>query len=335
MNIFILNATLNGKLFSEILCDKIKISGLITLDKDGVNQTPEYYDYTKFCEERNIKCIKISSYNFSNDEDKEKIQKLDMDVVIIASWQRLIPSWVICKCNIGIIGAHGSHEGITKGRGRSPQNWALMMGKNNFSISIFWIEEGADNGLVIDTCEFEYFPTDNILTSYIKVNLYKADMVLRNLRNGRIGKKEGSPQEGDPLYLPQRQREDGRIDWNRDAVDIYNMVRALTKPYPGAITNHGEIEFIIWSARPIMVEEVFYLYNGVKSGTVLSILRDSALIKCGRNLLLIEACSNYEKLKEGMVLESVDYKKQIRGIVNRHREKHKTLLSRLILDEIE
>lgn len=335
MNIYILNATLNGKLFSEILCSRMEIKGLITLAEDGRKYTPEYYDYTAFCMERNIECIKMSSYSLSDVTDKEKIQKLEVDLVIIASWQRLIPSWFMRKCSIGIIGAHGSHEGITKGRGRSPQNWALMMGKKSFSASIFWIEEGTDNGPVIDTREFEYFPTDSILTSYVKVNLYKADMILRNIENGRIERKEGKPQEEDGFYLPQRKKEDGKIDWNRDAADIYNMIRALTKPYPGAFTDYGETEFIIWSARPVMVEDVFYLYENVENGTVLSILGDSALIKCGKDLLLIESCSNYEKLWEGMVLESADYKKQIREIVERHKKKYDTKLSQLVLDEIK
>ena len=42
MNIYILNATLNGKLFAEILCSRIEIKGLITLDEDGKKHTPEY-----------------------------------------------------------------------------------------------------------------------------------------------------------------------------------------------------------------------------------------------------------------------------------------------------
>lgn len=335
MYIYILNATLNGKLISEILCDRLTVSGIITLSENGENQTSEYFDYTSFCEERNLKCIKMNSYNFSDSEDRDRIEKLEIDLIIIASWQRLLPSWLIQKCSIGIIGAHGSHEGISRGRGRSPQNWALMMGRGRFSLSIFWIEEGTDDGAVIDTKEFEYSSTDSILTSYIKVNMYKADMILRNIENGRIERKEGIKQEKDGLYLPQRKKEDGKIDWNRDAADIYNMIRALTKPYPGAFTCRGTIEYIIWAGRPVMCSDVSYLYESACNGTVISILEGSALVKCGTNLLLIEACSNFEKIEEGMVFESADYKEQLQTIVDRHREKYNTPLSRLVLDEIE
>lgn len=335
MNIYLLNATLNGKLFSEVLCRKLAIKGMITLDENGSSKTPEFYDYKDFCAERKIEQIKVHSYNFLDVGDRRKLEQLDIDLIVVASWQRLIPAWLIKKSRIGIIGAHGSHEGITRGRGRSPQNWALMMGKTHFSLSVFWIEEGTDNGAIIDTREFEYIPTDSILTSYIMVNLYKADMILKNIENGRIARKEGTAQKEQGYYLPQRRREDGMIDWSRDAFDINNMVRALTKPYPGAFTQYGEIEFIIWSSRPVMAEDICYLYDSMENGTVVSILEDSALVKCGKNLLLVELCTNYDKLREGMIFRSADYKQQMQGIIDRHRQKYNTPLSSLVLDELE
>lgn len=332
MNIYILNATINGKLLAEILCRESSVKGLIALNENGNRRTQEYYDYTDFCKERNIECIKVDSYNLTSEEDKNKLLKLDIDLLIVASWQRLIPSWLISKCRIGAIGAHGSHEGITRGRGRSPQNWALLMGKEDFSLSIFWIEEEADNGAIIDTREFKYLPTDNILVSYIKVNLYKADMILKNIKNGRIARKDGKKQSKEGLYLPQRKKEDGMIDWNRDAVEINNMVRALTRPYPGAFTCHGDTEFLIWSSHPVVVD-VSYLYESVENGTVISILDRSILVKCGKNLLLVDSCTNRAEIYEGMVFESGDFKKQIRTIIGRHKEKYGTPLSRLVLDE--
>lgn len=334
-NIYLLNATLNGKLFSEILCNRLPIKGIITLNENGSSMTPEYYDYTDFCREREIDCIKLNSYGLVDADDRKKLETLDIDLIIVASWQRLLPNWFIDKCSIGIIGAHGSHEGITRGRGRSPQNWALMMGVKHFSISIFWIEEGTDNGAVIETREFEYISTDSILTSYVKINLYKADMILKSIENGKITRKEGTIQNAQGYYLPQRKKEDGMIDWNRDAVEINNMVRALTKPYPGAFTIYEGIECIIWSSRPVVVDDVCYLYDSVANGTVISILADSVLVKCGKNLLLIESCTNFQKLREGIVFKSADYRQQMKDIISRHKERYGTPLSRLVLDEVE
>lgn len=333
MNVYIMNATINGKLLTEILVDKIPIKGMIGLDENGAGKTPEYYDYTKYCEKKGLKYLKMTTYGLTDESDRKALEELDVDLVIIASWQRLIPSWFIRRCRIGIIGAHGSHEGIVKGRGRSPQNWALMTGKNKFIFSIFWIEEGTDNGSVIETREFAYWPTDTILVSYIKLNLMKADMILTNLENGRIESKYGTVQNGESRYLPQRKKEDGKIDWNRDAVDIYNMVRALTRPYPGAYTMAGNKEFIIWIAIPVVLEES-YLYAPMENGTVISVFNESILIKCGKNLLLVNSCTNFDEVRQGMVFESADYKEQMTEIVKRHEEKYGTPLSELVLEEI-
>ncbi len=334
MNTYLLNATLNGKMLSEILCDKMDIRGIITLDETGEDQTNEYYDYSSFCEDRNIECIKVRTYNLSDTVDRDALERLDIDLIIIASWQRLVPEWLITRCTIGIIGAHGSSDGIERGRGRSPQNWALLTGKNRFSLSIFWVEPGIDNGRVIDTEEFEYLPTDTILVSYVQINLLKANMILRNTENGRIQRKEGTTQSGESFYLPQRKKEDGQIDWNRDAVDINNMVRALTKPYPGAYTVYEGKEFSIWVARPVVTQDC-HIYDGYKNGTIVSILGDSILVKCGKNLLLIDSITYSDELYDGLTFESADYKEQIQSIIDRHNEKYGTPLSRLVLDELD
>lgn len=106
MNIFILNATINGKLLAEILCRESSVKGMITLNENGYRSTPEYYDYTDFCRKRDIECIHVNSYSLTSDEDKDKLLKLDIDLLIVASWQRLIPPWLIRKCGIGVIRCH-------------------------------------------------------------------------------------------------------------------------------------------------------------------------------------------------------------------------------------
>lgn len=334
MNIYLLNATLNGKLLFELLSRNITLAGMIILDESGKNSTNEYYDYSELCEKNKINCIRVKSYGLNADEDRQILEKLKIDLLIVASWQRLIPEWLIKSCTIGVIGAHGSHEGIERGRGRSPQNWALLTGKRVFSLSIFWIEIGTDNGNVIDTVKFEYTPTDTILTSYVMVNMYKADMILRNIQNGRITRKEGTPQKSEGLYLPKRTREDGQIDWNRSAVDIYNFVRALTKPYPGAWTMADNVEFVIWTARPVICKPV-YINDFGENGTVVSILGESFLVKCGSGFLLVDECANFEQVKEGMTFFSADYNEQMKGIIDRHVQKYGTPLSRLVLDEVK
>ncbi len=333
MHIYILNATVNGKLMTELLVDKLHIDGIIGLTENGGQKTPEYYDYTKFCQKCSVPYIQMETYGLSSTRDKEILKGLDIDVLIVASWQRLVPEWLINHCKIGIIGTHGSHEGILRGRGRSPQNWALMYGKKRFEFSIFWIEPGTDDGKIIDTEVFEYTDLDTILSSYVKLNILKAEMIIKNIANGRILRKEGCEQTGEALYLPQRIAEDGMIDWNRKSAELYNMIRALTKPYPGAYTVYRGDKYTLWSAIPINDIDMS-IYNECANGTVVGIIRDSILVKCSDGVLLI---NQYEggNVDKGIVFDSADYHRQMENIVERHKKKYGTPLSSLIIDELK
>ncbi len=334
MNIYILNTIVNGKFLSELLCKNINITGMITLDDNGIKKTNEFYNYSLFCKQRNLEHIEVESYNLSSENDRRQLDSRDIDLIIVAGWQRLVPNWLINKCTIGVIGIHGSPEGIENGRGRSPQNWALLTGYKVFFVSIFWIEEGIDDGKVIDTYEFEYTSMDTIMSSYIKVGLSVAKMIIRNIKNGRIERKEGVKQNREGYYLPQRIREDGWIDWNRDAIDISNMVKALGKPYSGAYTLYNGIEIIIWIARPI-ISETSDLFDCYENGCIISIMNDNVLVKCGKNLLLLDNCTNIGALEEGGVFSSADYSIQIQEIVDRHISKSNLPISKLVMDELK
>ncbi len=333
MNIYLLNTIKNGKLVAEILTLKNKVTGIIGIDENGEGKTNEYYDYSEFCDLNNLRYVPVTSYGLTKSEDRELLEKIDIDLLLVVGWQRLIPGWLIKHCKIGVIGVHGSHEGITRGRGRSPQNWALLTGKQHFIFSVFWIEEGADDGDVIDTDEFEYSLTDNIMTSYIKLNLAVAKIIIKNLENGRIANRFGTPQRGESAYLPQRKRDDGMIDWNRDANNIYNFIRALSRPYPGAYTKIGDTEFVIETAIPI-ITPYMDLLDDYNPGEIIEIIDGCALVKCRSNILLIKECSNLDKLEERMVFESANYYEQMQNIVNRHKRQYKTPLSDLILNEL-
>ena len=113
--------------------------------------------------------------------DKKKLISKEIDILVVAGWQRLIPDWLIDHVEIAVLGGHGSAEGITAGRGRSPQNWALIMGKEHFTISLFRIDSGVDTGPVLLERTFNYSDFDDIQTSYFKTSWLMSDMLVELL----------------------------------------------------------------------------------------------------------------------------------------------------------
>lgn len=335
MNIYILNTVINGYLLTDILVNRLDIKGIICLDADNSASVNEYYDYEKYCKEKQIRCIKTKSYTLKNEKDQTKISGLEIDLLIVAGWQRLIPKWLIAHCKTGVIGGHGSAWGIEKGRGRSPQNWALILGEKQFYASIFWIDAGADSGEVIDTGYFEYSESDDIVSSYIKYGMLTASMIINNLRNGRIQARFGTQQPHNCKYLPKRISEDGLIDWNRPGKNIYDFVRALTKPYPGAYTVYNKTVVYIWRARYIDMETDFW--NEKKAGEVVQKLpEDKLIVKCGKGFLLVDDYyADGNEIGQGVVFQSADFKQQISNIIKRHNSQYGTPVNENLLALME
>ena len=222
------------------------------------------------------------------------------------------------------IGVHGSAAGITAGRGRSPQNWALIMGKTVFEVSLFFIDPDVDSGDILNTRSFPLTDHDDIRTSYFKMSRCTADMVVESWHGGDIAAGRAAPQSGKACYLPQRRPEDGAIDWHRSSRQIHDFVRALTWPYPGAFSRLEEATVTVWRGRPFETGGD----EGGRPGEVLAAGRDGALLLAtGDGAYLADEWSVEApcSIETGVVLDSVSFAEQMAGIVDRHRAKHPDL----------
>ncbi|MBQ9361193.1 MAG: hypothetical protein IJT96_09190 [Lachnospiraceae bacterium] len=315
------------------MADRGLVTGIIAVNREACPNSEEYFDYSQLCKERGIEFIEVTSYSLNNEIDKEKLLSIDVDLAITSSWQRLIPGWFIKHCRYGVIGGHGSPTGISEGRGRSPQNWALIAGKKDFSLSIFWIEEGIDDGSVIDTMTYEYDLSDDIVTSYDKTCLCMAEMIIRNLESGKIERHEGVPQSDRVAYFPKRTKEDGWIDWSRKGKEIYDFVRALTLPYPCAYTMVDDKIIRIIECKYITIEG--NILDSYRCGeVVLAPEWGNVWVKCRDGIVEIRKISNPEEIVicEGLVFSSGDFYAQIQGIVERHKREIGLPVSHMILD---
>ena len=111
-------------------------------------------------------------------------------------------------------------------------------------------------------------------------------MLLRNIPRLLEGKIDARPQIGIPTYYEKRTPSDGEIHWEEMRVrDIYNLVRALTRPYPGA---YGAIQgsvMTIWKAR---IFDTRMIYRDAAYGEVVENFDGNLVINCRGGLLLVE-----------------------------------------------
>ena len=281
--------------------DKVAISGAV--------------DIAEFCIVNKLDFDYVSDYSLKT--EPTEILGVDVDILWVCGWQRLLPNAFIEAANIATIGAHGSCDGILKGRGRSPQNWALMIGAKKFQISIFKISSGIDDGDVIDTEEYELTAYDSINTSYIKSSYLVAKMISKVFLDPKL-LEVSSKQKGIATYFPKRTKEDGAIDWSMSTLDIHNQVRALQAPYPNAFSRCGVATIFINRSAPICVNTNF------EPGEVIQLLEDGTLlVACADGLLqVLEYYSQdvHIELRSGMKFDKFDISQSANVIFDRFQQ---------------
>jgi len=327
--IYGLGATFSGAEVFRDLSQELEFAGIIGLPSDFPSSGASGFVTMKdLANDIGADFIPVESYSLNSISDRERLLLEEIDILLVVGWQRLIPDWLISHCNDGAVGVHGGPNGISQGRGRSPQNWALILGAESFDLSIFLIDSGIDSGEVIATGSFSYTSKDDINTSYSKAAKTTSELIQMALRENRIQRGAGRPQTGPFYYFPQRVPEDGAIDWTRSPEEESRFVGALTRPYPGAFTFGENFEVKVWTAEPVFALPI----SGEKpfaseqpGAIVLSTPSGGLVIRCGEGYVLVEnfelSQGNKEKLRVGQVCYSVDYRKQIQGIIERHMKR--------------
>lgn len=283
-------------------------------------QMSGWIDVSEFAEKYHLRYTYVETYGLTSERDKNTILSLDADLFWVAGWQRLVPAWLIEHAKLGVLGGHGSPDGIEKGRGRSPQNWAIMLGCKTFELSLFLITPGIDDGPIIAQRTFAYNITDDISISYKKVSIALGDMVSEVLENPEILSKGRLQQIEDASYYPQRKPEDGYVDWYLKQDQIYAHCRALTKPYPGLRSKcHGSSEIAIWDCVP------FDDKLEAEPGTIVRVFQDNSfLVTCGDGRVLVRSWFSETGWMPflGNKLNSVNWVESIKLICNRHDQKY-------------
>jgi len=133
----------------------------------------------------------------------------------------------------GAYNLHGSL--LPKYRGRVPINWAIINGEQETGASLHRMEIKPDAGPLLDQQAVPILPNDTAHDVFLKVTC-ASEMVLQRVIPELLA---GTAQETaldlkQGAYYGGRTEADGCIDWNSDAVDIHNLIRAVAPPYPGA-----------------------------------------------------------------------------------------------------
>ena len=162
------------------------------------------------------------------------LEKKSPDLILMSSYHAIIKKPLLEKFTF--INMHGAP--LPRYRGRSPFNWAIINNEKRHGISVFMLEEGIDTGPIICQRPVEIKFEERAIDIIIRCIHSWAELALEALE--KLQTKGFQPAAQDltqGCYFPKRFPEDGVIDWkNESSLTIYNKVRSLSYPYPGAYT---------------------------------------------------------------------------------------------------
>lgn len=223
-----------------------RVNLVVTLDRAMAAKTSGYVNFHPLAKTNGSKILEIVDINAPESLTALRAQK--PDVTIVCGWQQMLSPGILSIAARGTVGFHSSL--LPHYRGHAPVNWAILLGEKRTGATFFFLDPRTDCGDIIDQEAFDITLADDVATVYAKSAEACAQMLIRHLpaiADGTVIRRH-NPSASYPAY-PRRGPSDGLIDFNRSALDVYNWIRALTRPYPGAFFYRDEEKIRVWRAE--------------------------------------------------------------------------------------
>ncbi|MBR0172842.1 MAG: hypothetical protein IJQ21_08635 [Lachnospiraceae bacterium] len=294
---------------SEIIIEYIS-GGLATIDlvvtvSEGVKCRNEISGVANtlqaLCKRLDIQVFEADSYMLDDEASRAFFKENTFDLGIVVGWQRLIPAHVLNAFQNGIFGFHGNAGYLPFGRGRSPLNWSLLLGDTRFNLNLFRYDEQADSPNVFAKEMFQLSAHDNIRTAGYKNLICQKRLVAKLLACHSEGNEIPVHTESKDFdsWYEKRTAADGKIDFHARTREIYNLIRAVASPFPGAFCYADGKEVRVWEAHPF--DEILD-FSGYAPGEVADVFDEKPVVRTVDGSLLIDRYESEVTLLPGMLL---------------------------------
>lgn len=233
--------------FKRATDEEKNIVGFITLQESSFEKrSAGSRKYKEYCESKKIPYYEVET--IKNDRSYEILLSLKPDLVVVLGWSEILPDRLLQIPSVGTVGTHAAL--LPHNRGSAPINWALIHGEEVTGNTMMWLSTEVDSGDIIDQMAFPITLHDTCKTLYDKVAVTNEVMLMKLLEALERGESPrlDIPNETDEELLPRRRPKDGLINWNQSSKSIYDFIRALTIPYPGAFTYLDGKMLFVWKA---------------------------------------------------------------------------------------
>jgi len=179
----------------------------------------------------------------------ERIAQMRPDLILSVYYRNMISTKVLALAHLGAFNMHGSL--LPRYRGRAPVNWAVLNGEPRIGMTLHRMVKEPDAGNIVDQEGVDIGPRDTAEQAFRKVLPCARRVLARQIDALLAGLAPENPQDASlATYFGGRKPEDGRINWGQTSTQIFNLIRAVTDPYPGAFSDVGAARLMVWWAEP-------------------------------------------------------------------------------------
>lgn len=219
------------------------IVGIVSKNKSNFNS--DFVSLEMFAKTNNIPYLPVDT---SGDDLTTWIKSLAPDLIYCFGWSHLLSAEIISIPKLGVVGYHPTL--LPQNRGRHPIIWPLVLGHKQTGSTFFIIEEGIDSGDILQQEVVEISFCDDARTLYSKLEVVAKKQIItltKQFKNNTVCKiKQDTTHTS---YFRKRTKEDGEIKWQDSVINIYNLIRALTLPYPGAYFKFNTNEISVFKSE--------------------------------------------------------------------------------------
>ncbi|MEW6377445.1 MAG: methionyl-tRNA formyltransferase [Thermodesulfobacteriota bacterium] len=211
---------------------------------------------------------------------QKKVENLQPDLFVVVAYGQILPKSLLKIPKYGAVNVHASI--LPKYRGAAPIVWAILKGEKFTGVTTMMMDEGMDTGDILLQTEIPIGEGETYETLHDRLALLGAQLLRETVERMKTGNIHPIPQDhSKATYAPLLKKEDGRIDWSKEAKEIDRQVRAFN-PWPGAFTE--------WDGRllKIFLGEIRKKTPRGKVGAVLWVGSDFIEVETGKDSFLIK-----------------------------------------------
>jgi len=211
-----------------------------------------------------------------------ELHALKPDLIVVVAYGQILPQRILDLPPHGCLNVHTSL--LPKYRGAAPIQWAIANGDAETGVTIMKMDAGLDTGPVLALSRTAIVPQDDSQILHDRLARLGAKLLVETIPDYVTGKIQPQPQPAEgSTYAAKIKKEDGQIDWNSTARQIWNRARAFT-PWPGAFT------FLPATPKPQLLKiwKLEVVEKSGRAGEVLSADKDGIVIACGQGAVCIQ-----------------------------------------------